>query len=287
MNSPTSFANGELRVTADRTLRLSIFEPEGSSGEVATIVFIPGFKGFKDWGGWPWFCSLISKAGYRVVSMNPTMCGVGPALQEFDEPEKFARQTLSHDLEDLDALFHSEWIPSANPLVLLGHSRGGIVAALGGARVQSGPGADKLVDLRGVITLGTPHDLMRLSQEELDLWKETGYREIVNARTGEVLKQELSVLEDYIANTEKYDPVRALASCGIPFLGIHGTADPAVGTESLDHLFAACSHPLSRRELIEGAGHTFGMAHPHQGGHEDAETAIALMTAWLGEVIQR
>ena len=287
MNSPTSFANGELRVTADRTLRLSIFEPEGSSGEVATIVFIPGFKGFKDWGGWPWFCSLICKAGYRVVSMNPTMCGVGPALQEFDEPEKFARQTLSHDLEDLDALFHSEWIPSANPLVLLGHSRGGIVAALGGARVQSGPGADKLVDLRGVITLGTPHDLMRLSQEELDLWKETGYREIVNARTGEVLKQELSVLEDYIANTEKYDPVRALASCGIPFLGIHGTADPAVGTESLDHLFAACSHPLSRRELIEGAGHTFGMAHPHQGGHEDAETVIALMTAWLGEVIQR
>ncbi len=287
MNSPTSFANGEMRVTPDRTLRLSVFEPDEVMGEAATIVFIPGFKGFKDWGGWPWFCSLICKAGYRVVSVNPTMCGVGPALNEFDEPEKFSRQTLTHDLEDLNALLHSEWIPAANPVVLLGHSRGGIVAALGSASEQNRSVSDEVVDLRGVITLGTPHDLMRLSQDELDLWKKTGHREIVNARTGEVLKQEISVLEDYIAHTEKYDPVRALASSGIPFLGIHGTEDPAVGIESLDHLFAACSHPLSRRELIEGAGHTFGMTHPHPGGHEHAETAIALITAWLGEVIQR
>ena len=149
-----------------------------------TIVFIPGFKGFKDWGGWPWFCSMICKAGFRVVSMNPTMCGVGPSLDEFDEPEKFSRQTLTHDLEDLNALFHSEWIPAANPVVLLGHSRGGIVAALGSAREQNRSGSDEVVDLRGVITLGTPHDLMRLSQDELDLWKKlgTGNRQCQNRR---------------------------------------------------------------------------------------------------------
>lgn len=282
MNFPTSVVKGEIRVTPDRCLRLSVFEAEDSHSGVATVVFIPGFKGFKDWGGWPWFCSRIAAAGFRVISMNPTMCGVGPALVEFDEPQHFALQTLSHDLEDLTALLNSSWIPAGNPLVLMGHSRGGIVAALGSERIQEAQD----VDLQGVVTLGTPHDLMRLEQAEQDQWKELGYREIVNARTGEILKQDVSVLEDYFAHREDYDPARALATDQIPYLGVHGSADPAVGAESLDRLFAGNSHPLSSRKVIEGAGHTFGMVHPHQGGHEHAERVIEIVSSWLGEVIQ-
>ena len=285
MNAMTSPIHGELLVSSDRCLRFSMFEPVETSAVSATVVFIPGFKGFKDWGGWPWFCSLLASAGYRVVSMNPTMCGVGPALTEFDEPQKFAQQTLSHDVQDVTALLHSDWIAAGKPVFLMGHSRGGIVAALGSARISADQSAGGECDLRGVITLGTPHDLLRLSAEEIDHWRQSGCREIINARTGEVLRQELSVLEDYQARAEEYDPVRALSEAGTPFLGIHGSADPAVAADSLEILFAGTGHPLSHRQLIEGAGHTFGMAHPHQGGHEHAEEALAIITKWLGEVI--
>ncbi|MAJ28367.1 hypothetical protein CBD41_02975 [bacterium TMED181] len=283
MNSSTSIVNGELQVTSDRCLRYSIFEPTDSPESLATLIFIPGFKGFKDWGGWPWFCGLVSAKRYRVLAINPTMCGVGSALTEFDEPDKFSHQTLSHDVEDLAALLNSPIIPHTEPLFLVGHSRGGIVAALSANHQRQN--AQRKID--GVVTLGTPHDLMRLDSKELDQWREQGYRDIVNVRTGEVLKQDVKVLEDYMLHSSQYDPAKALAETGIPVLGIHGTEDPAVSADSLDLLMSGVSHPHSRKELIAGAGHTFGMVHPHQGAHEYAETVVKILADWLREAVQR
>ncbi len=276
MNALTPTDHGELQVTADRCLRYSIFDPSDSAVATATVIFIPGFKGFKDWGGWPWFCGSISAKGFRVVAINPTMCGVGPALTEFDEPEKFALQTLSHDLEDVSALLKSENLVTGQPWVVIGHSRGGIVAALAAALHK---------EICAVVTLGTPHDLMRLTPGEVEEWRNRGYREIVNARTGEVLQQDAAVLEDYDLHSSRYDPAMALASTDIPVLGIHGTDDPAVPPASLERLFDEDRHPLSQKVLIKGAGHTFGMIHPHQGAHEHAEEVLGIITNWLGEVV--
>ena len=122
-------------------------------------------------------------------------------------------------------------ILAANPVVLLGHSWGDCCCA--GECKNKTDLAQTRGPTCGVITLGTPHDLMRRPRTN-GLGK-TGYRN--RHPEQEVLKQEISVLEDYIANTA-ITILYALASSGILFLGIHGTEDPAVGTESLDHLFA-------------------------------------------------
>ena len=86
--------NFEVPIDEQRVVRASVDEPMNPTSRSKVIVFIPGFKGFKDWGGWPWFCGELAKAGHRVLRLNPSMCGVGPSLDSFDEPERFAQQTL-------------------------------------------------------------------------------------------------------------------------------------------------------------------------------------------------
>ncbi|MBC8260285.1 MAG: hypothetical protein H8E43_00505 [Planctomycetia bacterium] len=271
---------GEVSVDASRTIRYSLFGADSNSPNSQSIIFIPGFKGFKDWGGWPWFCSQLAGFGHRVLSINPSMCGVGPALDQFDEPDKFAKQTLSHDIQDMNVILDAviSGFSGNGGSVLIGHSRGGLVAALT---------AGQRSDVTGVVSIGTPHDLVRISSEEIRMWREEGKRAVVNARTGEILFQDLSVLEDYIEKEDSYDAVSALGSAQVPALGIHGTSDLAVSEDSLEILHSKVRPDLTKKYLLSDGGHTLGLSHPYAGPHAHAEEALSVMRTWLEEVPSR
>ncbi len=61
-----------------------------------TIVIIHGFKGFKDWGMFPSVSERLA-VDYDVIRFNLSRNGVGESLNEFDELEKFGRQTFTGD----------------------------------------------------------------------------------------------------------------------------------------------------------------------------------------------
>jgi pimeloyl-ACP methyl ester carboxylesterase len=265
--------NFEVPIDEQRVVRASVDEPMNPTSRSKVIVFIPGFKGFKDWGGWPWFCGELAKAGHRVHRLNPSMCGVGPSLDSFDEPERFAQQTLGHDVEDLETFLLRPEVGS-DEVILLGHSRGGIVAALTAAASSQ---------VAGVITMGTPDALLRLSDEEMEEWQSRGKREIVNARTGEVLYQHLAVLEDYLDQEDIYNAPEALAKAAVPVLAIHGEADPSVESSCASRLLEDVDSDLARKVLIAGAGHTFGMVHPFSDPSPHAEQVLEVITDWLQE----
>jgi len=273
MSSAIGTREFEVAVSGDRLVRISIDGPLQQESGFEDILFIPGFKGFKDWGGWPWFCSELAVAGHRVFRMNPSMCGVGPSLDTFDQPERFARQTLAHDVEDVQAVLADDELGISAP-ILLGHSRGGLVAALS-ARV--------LDRVSAVITMGTPTDLVRISEQELKQWRADGRREIVNARTGEVLYQDVEVLEDYLQQGDAYSAPLALQEAGVPVLAIHGAEDEAVDFASAEVLLAAVDSQQARKIIVAGAGHTFGLTHPFTGPHPHAQKVIEEILSWLGE----
>ena len=273
MSSAIGTREFEVAVSGDRLVRISIDGPLQQESGFEDILFIPGFKGFKDWGGWPWFCSELAVAGHRVFRMNPSMCGVGPSLDTFDQPERFARQTLAHDVEDVQAVLADDELGISAP-ILLGHSRGGLVAALS-ARVLDGVSA--------VITMGTPTDLVRISEQELKQWRADGRREIVNARTGEVLYQDVEVLEDYLQQGDAYSAPLALQHAGVPVLAIHGAEDEAVDFSSTEVLLAGVDSQHARKIIVAGAGHTFGLTHPFTGPHPHAQKVIEEILSWLGE----
>ncbi|MEE2882725.1 MAG: alpha/beta fold hydrolase [Planctomycetota bacterium] len=273
MSSSIGTREFEVVVSGDRLVRISIDGPLQQESGFKDILFIPGFKGFKDWGGWPWFCSELAVAGHRVFRMNPSMCGVGPSLDTFDQPERFARQTLAHDVEDVQAVLADDELGISAP-ILLGHSRGGLVAALS-ARVLDGVSA--------VITMGTPTDLVRISEQELKQWRADGRREIVNARTGEVLYQDVEVLEDYLQQGDAYSAPLALQEAGVAVLAIHGAEDEAVDFASAEVLLAGVDSQQARKIIVAGAGHTFGLTHPFTGPHPHAQKVIEEILSWLGE----
>ncbi len=263
----------EVHLQEERIIRVSVDEPDGVSVDSPAVVFIPGFKGFKDWGGWPWFCAELAAAGHRVFRINPSMCGVGAGLDVFDEPERFARQTLAHDVEDVVALLQHPEL-SDSRILLIGHSRGGLVAALT---------ANGTSPVAGVITLGTPDQLLRLTEEEINQWFESGVREIVNARTGETLVQDRVVLEDFMQQGDRYNAPLALATAMVPVLSIHGDSDAAVECSSSGRLLEGVEERYATRILIEGAGHTFGLVHPFAGPHAHAQQVIEVICHWIEE----
>lgn len=267
----------QVEVAEERVVRASLDQPQQLSAAARTIVFIPGFKGFKDWGGWPWLCRELASGGHRVVRINPSMCGVGESLDSFDQPERFARQTLGHDIEDVERLMQHAEIPDSGVL-LLGHSRGGLVASLAAPRCAA---------VEGVITMGAPDNLVRLTEAEVEQWRERGLREVVNARTGEVLHQDVSVLEDYQQRQQDYDAPAALKKAGVPVLAFHGDADEAVETDCARQLLAQVDPDLASRVLVEGAGHTFGLVHPFAGPHPHANQVIEEILRWIGERMTR
>ncbi|MDX1495303.1 MAG: alpha/beta fold hydrolase, partial [Longimicrobiales bacterium] len=120
------------------TLNGDVRLPDGVEPEGALVV-IHGFKGFKDWGFFPYVCRELAEAGHAVVSFNFSHNGIGDDPLEFTELERFARNTLSRELDEvgrvLEAVRGGELpgIEDPGPVGLLGHSRGGGQAVLAAA----------------------------------------------------------------------------------------------------------------------------------------------------------
>lgn len=270
----------QIQGSGDRVVRGTVHEPTDTSGPIPVVLFCHGFKGFKDWGCWPWFCEGIARRGFLVHRINFSMSGVGPSLVDHDEPEKFARNTLAHDIEDVRAVLEDPEIWGVKParvrseLALIGHSRGGIVASLV-ASVEP--------TVRTVVTLASPSRLFGFSEQEIAHWRSSGSREVINARTGQVLNIDVEVFDDYQANAERYSLETALALRPVPMLIIHGEADEAVSVEEADQLRNWCLHPRCNRVTIPDAGHTFGGAHPFDGPHPHLERALQMTGDWLTE----
>ncbi|MDH3268405.1 MAG: alpha/beta hydrolase, partial [Ignavibacteria bacterium] len=66
------------------------------------LIFVHGFKGFKDWGFWPYTGNYFGNRGFFVLTFNFSNNGVGEKLTEFTELDKFANNTFSLELEELN-----------------------------------------------------------------------------------------------------------------------------------------------------------------------------------------
>jgi dienelactone hydrolase len=242
------------------------------------VVIVHGFKGFKDWGMFPPLAERLALAGFGAVSFNASGSGVDGS-GEFVWPERFGRNTFSAELADLarvlDAL-ESGALETAAPtsIGLIGHSRGGGMALLQAAcdaRVRA------LVTWAGISTVDR-----WTSADEVAGWRERGRLDVVNTRTGQVLPLYPDVLDDVAANKDgPLDIQRAAALLDRPWLLIHGTGDTSVSVTEADRLAQAAKPPGFRKILLEGAGHTFGAAHPWKGSTPELDTAISETVGWF------
>lgn len=256
-----------LKPRAGAEIRGDVRRSEENSGRTAVVV-VHGFKGFKDWGFFPYVCERLAEAGHTVVSFNLSGNGIGEDPLEFTELEKFGANTFTVELEDIRAVLDALWdgtIPAPRPerIGLLGHSRGGgqaVVTAAEDDRIQA------LVTWAAVATFD------RWTEEAKRTWRADGRIWIANQRTGQQMPLDVSLLEDFEANRERLDIRAAARRITAPWLVVHGTNDETVDIGDGRALVDA--GPQARSLWVEGAGHTFEARHPFEGPPPELLRAI-------------
>lgn len=245
----------------------------------AAIVVCHGFKGFKDWGFFPYVCEqLAERTGYPVVSFNFSLNGIGNDLRSFTELEMFARNTFSRELDDLkvvlDAIAAGR-LPGLNArsrFGLLGHSRGGVSTIITSAE-------DDRVD--ALVTWSSVSHVDRWDEGQRAEWRRSGQIEVLNARTGQMMPLGIGLLEDVEENRERLDVLAAVSRLSVPYLILHGSRDESVSVSEAEEIRAAHPGDAVRLERIDGAGHTFGAVHPFEGSTDHLDRVIDVSVEWF------
>src|SRR5215212_5362785 len=218
----------------------------------ALLVVVHGFKGFKDWGFFPWVGEHLARHGYAVCRFNMSRSGIGEDAETFERLDLFAGDTYSIQLSDLRRVVaHAQEQYPDTDTFLLGHSRGGGVALLA---------AQDIPELGGVITWSAIARADGWDKATKRQWRADGFMDVVNARTKQVMRMSTAMLDDYEANRERLDVLAAAGRLRVPLLVVHGAKDESVPVDQSREI-AARAHDVSRL-VIGNASHTYNAIHP-------------------------
>lgn len=271
-------------------IRYDLYVPDSSNGQgFPVIIFLHGFKGFKDWGTFPAVCKALSSLGFAVVAMNFSLNGVGENKMEFDRLDLFARQTMSQDLDDVGSVIealHSGKIASdkaglnTDEIGILGHSRGGHTAVTAAAEYN---------EVACLVTWSAVADYnARWSKEMIRDWESRGVTEIKNGRTGQIMPVKKVVYEDALKNADRVIALNRVKDVAVPSLFVHSKDDDAVSYEEAEKLYEASPSKHKELKLVENTGHTFGGTHPFNGDEfpEPLDEVMEATGRWFQQYLQ-
>jgi predicted alpha/beta-hydrolase family hydrolase len=222
------------------------------------VVFIHGFKGFKDWGAWHLAAKYFQEQGWAFFKFNFSHNGTSlKNPTEFLEPQKFRKNTYSKErletLEFLDFLRSGTVFSSLKklPIFLIGHSRGA------GAAIN----AAQHISVKGVATWAGISKFQRWNEAQLLDWQKQGSIAIRNARTGEELPLDYGLITDYQKNRKLLRIKNHMTRMPLPIFIVHGLNDEAVTYK--EALKLKKWGKKSELFLLEQANHVFGSYHPY------------------------
>jgi uncharacterized protein len=268
-------AEGEL-------IRGDLYLPERENPPL--VIVLHGFKGFKDWGFFPWLGQQLADGGLAAACVNLSHCGIGENPETFERLDLFERDTWGRRMHDIrqvrDAAAHGLLTDKAEPnaarLGLLGHSMGGAAALLSAAK-QPGVGS--------LATLACAGYANRIPDDIVDKQlRVQGFVAIENARTGQLMRIGREFFEELRRSPEAFDVRAAAAKVDVPWLLVHGADDETVPLEEARMLVEASNDGPTGGErtkflVLDDAGHTFGAVHPFKGPTQALEQATAAVVS--------
>lgn len=244
-------------------------------------IFAHGFKGFKDWGGFPYMMQKLSDSGYAAVSFNFSHNGVEKENpMEFTRLDLFAENTFSRELDELGIIIDhfynnaGEFEIDREKISLMGHSRGGGISILKAAEDRR---------IKCLVTLASVSTFDRYTPELKKSWREKGYFEVLNTRTNRMMRLNSTLLDDLEYNISRLDIVGAAGRLNVPYLIIHGKEDLSVSAHEAEILFEKSGKELTEIQTIENTGHTFGVVHPFAGPTKAFDKVIETIIAFLNK----
>ncbi len=256
--------------------------PAGETGPLPAVVFVHGFKGFKDWGSIPYICSRLAQHGFATIAFNFSHNGIEGHSEEFTRLDRFQRNTFSREVREVhevvDAIAsgnvpHAERI-NREAIGMVGHSRGGGIAILA---------AEADARVRALATWAAVADFNRYTPRQVVQWRRDGFMESKNMRTGQMMRLGLELLEDLEQHAGALDIGAAAARFGRPLLILHGEQDLSVRIEDGIRLAELAPAATSRFIPIPRTNHTFGAEHPFNGPNPVLDSAIETTAEFLRE----
>lgn len=261
--------NHNITLKSDKTFLADAIFPE-STEKLPLLVFVHGYKGYKDWGTWEIMGEQLAQAGFYFVKFN--MSHNGTTLDDphnFVDLEAFGENNFTKELADLEVVinyFKSQKEVDPRQIILLGHSRGGGVSVV---KASENKAITKLITLASISTLD------RFPKNEaLDHWEKSGVYFIEHARTKQKMPHYFQFYKDYENNKARFDVEKACKNLQIPSLFIHGSADDAVPIDHSENLHRWTAKSIFK--TIENANHTFGAKEPWESNFLPQELSEAL-----------
>ncbi len=232
-------------------------------GKKTVLIFLHGFKGFKDWGTFDRICDYLALQDLIVVRVNFSHNGTTPENPaEISDLEAFGLNNFTIELDDLTMVMdqiqnghHS--IPrnliESGRFILMGHSRGGSTAIL---KAAEDPRVFLLITLSAVADFET-----RYSPDILREWEKDGVIYVENSRTGQQYPLYYQLYQNTIENRNRLYIPYAASKVAVPWLIVQGTGDQTVSIENARQLLE--KNEQAKVFFIEGANHTFGGSHPY------------------------
>ncbi|MHC4826776.1 MAG: alpha/beta hydrolase [Planctomycetota bacterium] len=225
------------------------------------VLVAHGFKGYKDYGKFPRIAGSLADRGFIAHRFNFSHSGMTNAIETFERPDLFERDTWNKQVFDLqaviDAVDHGALEGRGLPYVLFGHSRGGVSVLL-----TAGRHADdlSLARLAGVVTAAAASSCNLLSNDDADELLREGFLVSPSSRTGQALRIGKAFLTEQQEDPEGHDLPAVAGRIACPVLVIHGEKDPTVPAACADQIAAACRQAAVR--IVAGADHVFNTPNP-------------------------
>jgi pimeloyl-ACP methyl ester carboxylesterase len=244
------------------------------------VIVAHGFRGFKDWGFFPYLCQRLSQSGFAALSFNHALCGVRENPYEITDLLAFSKNSTTQELKDWDLVLDSFLagnLPYSQRIRLraigiVGHSRGGSYGILLSSRVRQ---------IQTVVAWGAIETFQRFSDETQRRWRQDGFIEVGNANSENQLRLSLRALDALERNYDRLDVLRAMRESNIPILLLNGRQDQTVGLGEARKLWECADRHLGRFHIIENAGHTFRTQHPFTGPSQPLMEAVSHTISWL------
>lgn len=226
--------------------------PDNPSG---AVVICHGFKGFARFSFFPHVATELAAAGFTAITFDFSGSGIGQDRENFTNREAFTHNTFIQELDDLDAVVEEarvrDWIEGGYGL--FGHSRGGGVSILHAARDPS---------VEALVTWAAISHTRRWPPEVVNEWRQRGYIDVANARTGDVIPLSVEIQNQVEEFSETILNIPAAADrIRAPWLIVHGSQDETVPVDEAQKL-ASIAHNNAKLLILDGVNHSFGGKHP-------------------------
>jgi pimeloyl-ACP methyl ester carboxylesterase len=268
-------------IVSDGEILRSTLYGEQNLGRGAFIVFVHGFKGFKDWGFWPYAGEYLASQGHTSLAFNFSHNGVGEKLFDIDQPDRFARNTFSREIRELSEIVQA--VRSGHfgdhrglPIALVGHSRGGGIA-LTVASLRR--------EVSAVVTWSSISFFDRYTERQKAKWREDGYFEALNQRTGQLMRLHTDLLDDVDLNKhDLLDLEKSVGRLEVPYLIIHGDQDMTVPVREAINLHSWSDSRATHLRIVPRTGHTFGITHPFTSSTACFDSVLDRTQTFLGSL---